>query len=143
MSVLVDTNVVSELIGRSPDPAVGDWAAAHHLEDPFFSAVGEAELRYGAAILAAGRRRDTLIADIEWFLQRGQRQDRLPRSSPQGGCRHDKRRKVQGMRDRTHPPVDGNGGTTTQSWAVGDQARRPSVNVQAHDEIRAKASAAA
>ena len=57
MSVLVDTNVVSELIARSPDPAVGDWVAAHDLEDLFFSAVGEAELRYGAAILAAGRRR--------------------------------------------------------------------------------------
>ena len=69
MSVLVDTNVVSELIGRSPDPAVGDWAAAHDLEDLFFSAVGEAELRYGAAILAAGRRRETLIADIERFLR--------------------------------------------------------------------------
>ena len=57
MSVLIDTNVVSELIGRSPDPAVGDWAAAHDLENLFFSAVGEAGLRYGAAILAAGRRR--------------------------------------------------------------------------------------
>ena len=32
MSVLVDTNVVSELIGRSPDPAVGDWAATHDLD---------------------------------------------------------------------------------------------------------------
>ena len=68
MSILVDTNVVSELIGRSPDPAVGDWAAAHDLEDLYFSAVGEAELHYGAAILAASRRRETLIADIERFL---------------------------------------------------------------------------
>ena len=42
------------------------------------------------------------------------------------------------MCDRTHPPVDGTGGATTQSWAVGDQARRPSVNVQAHDELKAK-----
>ena len=42
------------------------------------------------------------------------------------------------MRNRTHPPVDGNGGATTQSWAVGDRARSPSVNVQAHDELRAK-----
>ena len=42
------------------------------------------------------------------------------------------------MRDRAHPPVGGNSDVTTQSWAVGDRARRPSVNVQAHDELRAK-----
>ncbi len=52
MSVLVDTNVVSKLIRESPDPAVGDWTATQDLEDIFFSAVGEAELRYGAAILS-------------------------------------------------------------------------------------------
>ena len=46
MIVLLDTNVVSELIRRSPNPAVETWAAAHSLEDLFFSAVGEAELRY-------------------------------------------------------------------------------------------------
>ena len=39
------------------------------MEDLFFSAVGEAELRYGAAILPASRRRDTLVADIERMLR--------------------------------------------------------------------------
>ena len=68
MSVLVDTNVVSELIRQSPEPAVAGWAAARDLRELFFSAVGEAELRYGAAILAAGRRRESLVADIEGFL---------------------------------------------------------------------------
>ena len=68
MSVLVDTNVISELIRRSPDPAVVDWAASHALESLHFSAVGEAELRYGAAIMPAGRRRDALLADIERML---------------------------------------------------------------------------
>ena len=60
MSVLLDTNVVSELMRKSPDPAVEAWAAGHPLEALFFSAVGEAELRYGAAILPTGRRRETL-----------------------------------------------------------------------------------
>ena len=68
MSVLLDTNVVSELIRKSPDPAVAAWAAGHALEDLFFSAVGEAELRYGAAILPAGRRRESLVSDIERML---------------------------------------------------------------------------
>ena len=68
MSVLVDTNVVSELIRKAPDLAVEAWAAGHALEELFFSAVGEAELRYGAAILPAGRRRESLISDIERML---------------------------------------------------------------------------
>ena len=68
MSVLLDTNVVSELIRKAPDPAVETWAAGHALEDLFFSAVGEAELRYGAAILPAGRRRESLVSDIERML---------------------------------------------------------------------------
>ena len=68
MAVLLDTNVVSELIRKAPDPAVETWAAGHALEDLFFSAVGEAELRYGAAILPAGRRRESLISDIQRML---------------------------------------------------------------------------
>ncbi len=68
MSVLLDTNVVSELIRKTPDPVVEAWAAGHALEDLYFSAVGEAELRYGAAILPAGRRRESLVSDIERML---------------------------------------------------------------------------
>ena len=68
MTVLLDTNVVSELMRKAPDPAVAAWAAGHPLQDLFFSAVGEAELRYGAAILPAGQRRETLVSDIERML---------------------------------------------------------------------------
>ena len=57
MNVLLDTNVVSELIRKEPERSVERWAAGLPLESLFFSAVGEAELRYGAAILPAGRRR--------------------------------------------------------------------------------------
>ncbi len=68
MFVLLDTNVLSELIRKTPDPVVEAWAAGHALEDLYFSAVGEAELRYGAAILPAGRRRTSLVSDIERML---------------------------------------------------------------------------
>ena len=68
MAVLLDTNVVSELIRKAPDPAVEAWAAGHALEELYFSAVGEAELRYGAAILPAGGRRESLVSDIERML---------------------------------------------------------------------------
>ena len=67
--IVLDTNVVSELMRRSPDPTVEAWAAGYTLEDLFFSAVGEAELRYGAAIMPVGQRRVTLVADIEAMLR--------------------------------------------------------------------------
>lgn len=67
--IVLDTNVVSELMRRSPDSAVETWAAGYALEELFFSAVGEAELRYGAAIMPAGRRRETLASDIESMLR--------------------------------------------------------------------------
>ena len=69
MTVLLDTNVVSEPVRKAPDPAVDAWDAARPLEDLFFSAVGEAELRYGAAIPPEGRRRETLVLDIERMLR--------------------------------------------------------------------------
>ena len=68
MTVLLDTNVVSELMRKAPDPMVAVWAAGHRLENLFFSAVGEAELRYGVAILPTGQRRETLVSDIERML---------------------------------------------------------------------------
>ena len=68
MTVLLDTNVVSELMRKAPDPTVAVWAAGHPLESLYFSAVSEAELRYGAAILPTGRHRETLVSDIERML---------------------------------------------------------------------------
>ena len=67
--LMFDTNVISELMRKSPDPAVEAWAIRHAVEDLYFSAVGEAELRYGAAIMPAGRRRDALVSDIETVLR--------------------------------------------------------------------------
>ena len=57
-------------VGTDPqDPSVEAWAAGHPLKDLFFSAVDEAELRYGAAILSMGRRRETLVSDVERMLR--------------------------------------------------------------------------
>ena len=75
---LLDTNVVSELMRKSADPAVEAWVRGQPVEELFFSAVGEAELRYGAALLAAGRRRNTLISAIESMLRAAFEQRILP-----------------------------------------------------------------
>ncbi len=69
MPFLLDSNVVSELVRKVRNPAVVSWAAGLALEDLFFSAVGEAELRYGAALLSAGRRRQPLLTDIDNMLR--------------------------------------------------------------------------
>lgn len=67
--ILLDTNVVSELMRSSPEPAVEAWIAGHPVEDLFFSAVGEAKLRYGVAVMPTGRRRDRLASEIEGMLR--------------------------------------------------------------------------
>ena len=69
MATLLDTNVVSELIRKSPEPAVAAWASSQPVEDLFFSAVSEAELRYGVALFPVGRRRDTLLFEVETMLR--------------------------------------------------------------------------
>ena len=66
--IVLDTNVVSELMHLSPNPAVERWVAVRSATSLFFSAVGEAELRYGVAIMSAGRRRDALASAIETML---------------------------------------------------------------------------
>lgn len=69
MTVLLDTNVVSELLRPSPNPTVEGWVAGRQAADLYFSAVGEAELRYGVALLPAGRRRDALAMAVEAILR--------------------------------------------------------------------------
>ena len=66
----MDTNVVSELMLPEPEPAVEAWARNQPAGTLYFSSLNEAELRYGAAILPQGRRRERLLANIEAMLGR-------------------------------------------------------------------------
>ena len=67
--IVLDTNVVSELIRPRSNPSVVDWVARQPGTSLFISAVTEAELRYGVAILPAGHRRERLAAEIESTLR--------------------------------------------------------------------------
>ena len=67
--VVLDTNVVSELMRPAPDPTVEAWVTGRAVATLFFSAVGEAELLYGVAIMSAGQRRDALASEIEAMLR--------------------------------------------------------------------------
>ncbi len=75
---LIDTNVASELMRPAPVPAVTAWVAQWDAEDLFLTAVGEAELRYGIAILPVGRRRNALEASMTRWLNLGFAERILP-----------------------------------------------------------------
>ena len=69
MTFVLDTNVVSELMRDRPQPEVLLWVNDQPESTLFVTAVTEAELRYGAEILSAGRRRERLLAEIEEMLK--------------------------------------------------------------------------
>ena len=68
---VMDTNVASELMRPSPAPAVAAWIAGRDAEDLYLTAVSEAELLYGVAIVPAGRRRNELEAAMHRWLDTG------------------------------------------------------------------------
>lgn len=79
---VVDTNVASELMRPEPLPSVAAWIAGQDSEELYLTAVSEAELLYGVAILPAGRRRDALEAAMAWWLDSGFTDRILPFDSP-------------------------------------------------------------
>jgi predicted nucleic acid-binding protein len=76
--IVLDTNVLSELLRPTPAPQVEAWLAAQDGASVYFTAVGEAELRHGVAILPAGRRRTALGAAIDGMLDEDFRDRILP-----------------------------------------------------------------
>ena len=67
--IVIDTNVVSELIRLTPEPAVMRWFSGQDSGELYLTAVSDAELRAGAAILPAGQRRDRLAAGIDAIIR--------------------------------------------------------------------------
>lgn len=63
--IILDTNVISELMRREPNPTVAATVDQLPIETVFITAVTEAELRYGVARLPEGRRRTALTTKID------------------------------------------------------------------------------
>src|SRR3546814_19856688 len=63
--ILVDTNVISEPLRKSPEARVIEWIDAQPLETLYLSAITVAELRFGVTSLPAGKRRDGLLESLE------------------------------------------------------------------------------
>ena len=66
--ILLDTNILSELMRPAPEPAVEQWLADQPVASVFISAITEAELRYGLALMPSGKRRSALAVEIEAML---------------------------------------------------------------------------
>jgi predicted nucleic acid-binding protein len=67
--IVLDTNVISELFRRDPSPAVEARLRTFPSDSFFTTAISESEIRFGLAILPAGRRRHALQARVEEILR--------------------------------------------------------------------------
>ncbi len=69
--IVLDTNVLSELAKPDPDPTVLAWVAKQRRGELYTTAISEAELAYGLALLPKGRRRDALTQAVARLLGEG------------------------------------------------------------------------
>lgn len=58
--IVLDTNVLSELAKEQPHPGVRAWANAQSTAELCATAISEAEILYGLAVMPAGRRQRAL-----------------------------------------------------------------------------------
>lgn len=67
--ILLDTNVLSELMKAQPNSSVLQWVDQQLDTDLYFSAISKAEIEWGIALLAAGKRKQQLAeAAAEVFV---------------------------------------------------------------------------
>jgi predicted nucleic acid-binding protein len=66
--IVLDTNVISELIKPQPDDAVLAWADGQRSAEMVITAITAAELRAGAATMPAGRRKTSIIQQIDRLI---------------------------------------------------------------------------
>ena len=58
--IVLDTNVLSELLRATPEPAVVRWTASQSLDTLYTTTVTQAEMLYGVKLLPIGQRRQQL-----------------------------------------------------------------------------------
>ncbi len=59
--IVLDTNVLSELMSSSPNPAVRHWLAQRPSAQLFTTSISMAEILQGIELLPRGKRRDGLV----------------------------------------------------------------------------------
>jgi predicted nucleic acid-binding protein len=63
--IVLDTDVISEMMRPAPTREVSNWFAGQAKSSVFTTALTQAEILYGLALLPAGKRRTALIAAAE------------------------------------------------------------------------------
>jgi predicted nucleic acid-binding protein len=63
--IILDTNVLSGLMQKTPDVAVVRWLDTQMPQDIWISTITVFEVRYGVHVLAAGPKRDLLLQRFE------------------------------------------------------------------------------
>lgn len=67
--IIIDTNVVSELLRPTPEPQVEQWLSGQDGRTVYLTAISEAELRHGLAMMPAGKRRASLTDAVDRILR--------------------------------------------------------------------------
>ncbi|WP_081617302.1 type II toxin-antitoxin system VapC family toxin [Thioalkalivibrio sulfidiphilus] len=63
--IVLDTNVLSELMGAKPHKGVLRWLSTQPASSLYTTTVTQAEIFYGVRLLPSGRRRDGLMSAVE------------------------------------------------------------------------------
>jgi predicted nucleic acid-binding protein len=63
--IVLDTNVISELEGRTHSERLLAWLDGYELETLFLTTIAVAEIRYGLARLPEGKRRAQLVSTFD------------------------------------------------------------------------------
>ncbi|MDE1995249.1 MAG: type II toxin-antitoxin system VapC family toxin [Rhizobiaceae bacterium] len=63
--IVLDTNVVSELQGRLHSDKILSWLDGQDIADVFLTTITVGEIRFGLELLADGKRKTTLISQLE------------------------------------------------------------------------------
>jgi predicted nucleic acid-binding protein len=67
--IILDTNVLSELMRAKPNAKVVDWVASHPASSLFSTFITEAEIRYGVALVAGGKRKNALEQAVSGMFE--------------------------------------------------------------------------
>jgi len=68
--ILLDTNVISEIVKPAPSPAVISWLNDQDSATLYISTIVLAEIGYGVEALPEGKRKQTLSAAVDSFVDR-------------------------------------------------------------------------
>lgn len=66
--ILLDTNVISEPLKARPDPRVVAWIDAQLVETLYVATITLAELRYGVAVHPDGKKKVTVLENLEQLM---------------------------------------------------------------------------